>query len=502
MSCSRDILPRTLLVRTHRRHPDHVTEPRATEAPGHPLHLGTQSRCASPSGTRCLRRQDARVGWCAALGCNPVALCVASFDGVQGLIVYLREDSRLACIFLGTDPQMPVVAPPTARHLDYDAMDAEMAGYQQQIRSTVLNDQVAPTTDVLSLALQGIDGIANSGPGADYSHNMHIQIRMHGGAGVDNILLSVHVPTCVRIDRGVHSVVAGPTGVDEVVSVRIGAAPAMPVSTLTAVVTAAYTTGTDEPRSVSCQLTLPLELVTSPAAPEKSATNKLTIVTDKPPVDLGTLFPRLATASSAPALAVAAKHTTGAVVSILASKSSGRYRVQCESLGAIYVVAESLCARLLASSKAQGMQLSFEDDIPLPALFPLIDAHLSLRHQLADERKRMDAQAQQFIAIQKRLLARYKDKTPSPLQRMDELLDKTNSQMVESSERVDSLQAELQCATEQLTASANLIVLLLRLKHNLDASQEADLAAAIAPALPSKGDMVSLNSLAKLANGR
>ena len=75
--------------------------------------------------------------------------------------------------------------------------------------------------------------------------------------------------------------------------------------------------------------------------------------------------------------------------------------------------------------------ITFEDKIPTTELFELVDTHFRLRKNSSDLRKQLDKRTVQFRMIQKRLLNRFKDKNPSPLNNLDFLLSHTYNQIIE-----------------------------------------------------------------------
>jgi hypothetical protein len=53
----------------------------------------------------------------------------------------------------------------------------------------------------------------------------------------------------------------------------------------------------------------------------------------------------------------------------------------------------------------------------------LIDAHFEQRLYINSRRKELESRAHQFRVVEKRLLIRFKDTTPAPLQHLDTLLE-------------------------------------------------------------------------------
>jgi hypothetical protein len=140
-----------------------------------------------------------------------------------------------------------------------------------------------------------------------------------------------------------------------------------------------------------------------------------------------------------------------AIVSILVSKTAGRYRVQSDSLSAMLLIVAELERRLgvrlghlLAgttpnnSSSGRGRRdevvqptaqpsiphglVTCSDQLPLSELFATITAHFETRKALNEELSKLNDCAHQFRMIQKRLLVRFKDRNPTPLAGLDTLM--------------------------------------------------------------------------------
>ncbi|KAB0344867.1 hypothetical protein FD754_021793, partial [Muntiacus muntjak] len=187
------------------------------------------------------------------------------------------------------------------------------------------------------------------------------------------------------------------------------------------------------PRISQCKFRLPLKLVCLPGQPSKTASHKLTIDTNKPPVSLLSLFPGFAKQLEDDQVNVMGFHFLGgSQVTLLASKTSQRYRIQSEQFEDLWLITNELIVRLQEYFEKQGIKdftCSFSGPVPLQEYFELIDHHFELRINGEKLEELLSERAVQFRAIQRRLLTRFKDKTPAPLQHLDTLLDGTYKQV-------------------------------------------------------------------------
>ena len=195
----------------------------------------------------------------------------------------------------------------------------------------------------------------------------------------------------------------GQTSTPMVIPVQLFVSPTMLPSTLSASAVCVYSTESGEPRTVTAEINLPLSFVcklTSPQPRHKQSAYKLTLDTNKKPLQLVPLFEDMfsqfaneeeanavtgATANSVLCLQYWCRDiATGLPVdcSILVSKNTGRYRIQSTSLSALCLVADGLTRRLKAWFKkeaedgggdGEALVVTCSDEIPFQDYFTVID---------------------------------------------------------------------------------------------------------------------------------
>ena len=190
--------------------------------------------------------------------------------------------------------------------------------------------------------------------------------------------------------------------------------------TLSGTATVVYTTPGGEPRSAQAAFELPLSLcchlVAPDAAHRSAAPFKLTLDTNQPPQSLAALFDDMVNhynlhrsgggennpVTGAAAASVLCFRYNGATpsglaepadgappvdVTLLVSKSAGRYRVQSSSLPALWALTSALERRLRAwfgagggggPSTAEGLVLSYAEDPPLRDFFSVVSRYLAI----------------------------------------------------------------------------------------------------------------------------
>lgn len=104
-----------------------------------------------------------------------------------------------------------------------------------------------------------------------------------------------------------------------------------------------------------------------------------------------------------------------------------KYRFQGDTLAGIWLFCHLFLERMKSSSST--IEFEFGDPLPFNDYFVLIDRHYELRVECEQINAALDTCSKQFRAIQKRLLNKFKDKTPTLLDNLDVLLENTNQQV-------------------------------------------------------------------------
>ena len=276
-------------------------------------------------------------------------------------------------------------------------------------------------------------------------------------------------------------------------------------------------------RVVTADVRLPLALLCRLAQPVKMSGVKITVSTNQPPVPLSELFSKSLAALGVrdggsggggeggsggagvgddEALASNSVLTfellTGGTVTVMVSKREGRYRLQAASLAHVALFLDLLVERLWRKFRAvEDVVIACTDPLPLESYFAEIDQHHAARAALRANEAALDARATQFRAIQKRLLARFKEKNPTPLNSLDLLMEATHASLLATSTRCDQARTALAAAACDLGCATRALLTLIRYQFQLDEPRFRIMAAALAP--PSAG--VRAGAGAGAANG-
>jgi len=231
---------------------------------------------------------------------------------------------------------------------------------------------------------------------------------------------------------------------------------------------------------------LPFALVAKIIQPVKTATYKIQLDCNRPPPPLQSLFAGLLSQPHVPAsfgqqvsTLLTVQYVSGTEATVLVSKNACRFCVQASEFASLWVLSQELCQGLTEyfeqqeAGQRRGAQeepfiISYQDSLPLHDYFALMDDHFALRKHLEELRTDLADRTQQYRVIQKRLLVRFKDRNPSPLNHLDALLTLTFEQTLQLTEAIDDVERALRTVSCHLSAATELVLLLIRFRFELD----------------------------------
>ncbi|DBA69081.1 TPA: hypothetical protein ACH3X2_013241 [Trebouxia sp. C0005] len=430
-----------------------------------------------------------RLVWAAKGDTCPVAVKVATFAALQGLILTLDDAGKLVLSYMGTEPPMQSVDVRHSAEVDFAALDneyRELTGHIQALgapsEAVVPQEQLLITAQVPSL-LDRSEGLAQDMlSGSAFSAvTVHLYLRHSGAASLTDVTLSLDAPPGLHLDQDCITVPHVSSTDSSAVIVRLQARGSGVPSDNTLTAVATYVSSSGEPRTTSTKVALPLSLFCQLVAPQQAAVFKVTLDTNRPPPQLVDLFQDMVAQAQMDlqqpgqyANVMSFRYVRGPVVTILVSKSAGRYRIQSDSFEAMWLIVQELCLRLTkffstAESSEQehaGSQedfaITFKEPVPLEELWASIEKHWQARQAVAASQAALSDQAQQQRAVQKRLLMRFKDWQPGSLAHLELLLAETFDRLMDLGSQLEQQQVEVEAARSQLGATVQLILQLVR----------------------------------------
>lgn len=115
---------------------------------------------------------------------------------------------------------------------------------------------------------------------------------------------------------------------------------------------------------------------------------------------------------------------------------------------------------------SRGVEIKLQDSIPLHELFTTIDDHFEIREKISKAKKSLEDKSYQFRIVEKRLINRFKNKNPTPLNNLDFLLNQTYQEMMNTANEIEEYQKDLAIASHNL--SCRVIIIQVLLKHKFD----------------------------------
>ncbi|XP_069777145.1 protein PTHB1 isoform X10 [Narcine bancroftii] len=389
--------------------------------------------------------QDVTLKWVAQLPHVPVCVQVGNFQDLKGVVVTLSDSGHLQCSYLGTDPSFFQAPKVESRELNYDDLDSEMKELNKIIREATKTQDILPkaeSTDDLKVTVVVSPNLDAVSQAPDNSvdvpvPSISLKVTIWSRLAVQDVKLSVCVQSPLAVTQDQLDFAALEAGTSRSVTLSVFLKESFPPATLGGDIAVSYRTPTERypegvPRIAQYTFSLPLKLICQPVPPSKNAVHKITIDTNKPPVNISVLFPDFLGESDQEQINVLGfKLLTGSTITLLASKTSSRYRVQCDQFEDLWLITKQLVQRLqetFATEEHKDFVCTFPGPIPLQEYFQLIDQHFEMRLNAEKYKELLSERAVQYRAIQRRLLTHFKDKTPSPLRNLDTLLDGTYRQ--------------------------------------------------------------------------
>ena len=427
--------------------------------------------------------------------CNAVPLCIAvsNYANVNGMIAFLGDDGTFSINYLGTDPANNPIPALDSKEPDYAAMDDEHRRLQLIVRQATNGVKQEPR-DTLRLAVSQAAPVFVGGGGRRMTR-VTLRLEYTGPHDLQNIGITVSSTLPVRCDPGMlHVPHLGRGDVFDAALNFYFAADAqendrlLTPSSLLADVVACYVnpspvatpgggSSAGEPLTARQAILLPLTLVGFPTGPARNPQPCLIqLDTNKGTCNLAQLFDELAAMSpDVSANLVSFQYMNGVEVSVIGSKNAGKYRIQSTHFDGLWLLTTELVRRLRGYHRKEGGEeflVDFTDALPVPQYFETIDAHFEARKQLAGAHERLANRAQQFRAVQKRLLVRFRERNAAPLASLNLLFEETYRQVLEGCEITDAALSRLEQSSAALACATHLMLLLIRAKNHTTMTME------------------------------
>jgi Bardet-Biedl syndrome 9 protein len=473
----------------------------------HNLIIGTHSKSL-------MIYKDPKLIWASGTNSVPVSVYVGRFGGISGMIVLLDDEGHLTVNYLGSDPVSNPIPTMESKEVDYAELESEHRKLQAFIRQTQAQGKQEPSDKLL---IRAQVPIAIDQDGYDGNRQRKVTVKIYLGFTGEDVALSdvtlnvnVQQPLTVQNSNVVSlgNIRGGSQHTPIIVPIVILGGDSCIPSSLQCDVMAVYTTPNGESRTASCTFSLPFSLTGHIVPQKKSATFKLTIDTNRGALGTDQIFEDLMEGtdaewrSSATQNSITFQYNDGSDVTMLVSKNAGRYRIQSGTFDALWLFTSELVRRIKAyfaqqeqmksqqekQSKGKARKvddddfeeheeetkpddkafsITFDEGIPYRPFFDVVDQHLESRWGVSRENEKLTNLAAQIRSVQKRLLIRFKERNPTPLNNIDLLFEDTYRRIIDCSKKMEDHQANLKKSTASLSCAISMILLLVQIKHNL-----------------------------------
>lgn len=481
--------------------------------------------------------KDKALVWSACSPVVPVAIHVGEFGGIEGMIVSLDSTGVLSVNYMGTDPPSTAVVTPDTKELNYEEMDEEHRQLLNVIRRSqgdrktepkdrvLLRAQVPSILDAVPSRTDEFQRPQSTTPGFEATAKgtqltMRIYVTYTGATRLSNVTLSIFAPANVIPSESsiVLDNIDGKASTPLIIPVVLRPSSMVMPTSLNVTISASYTLESGQPRVSQCIVKLPMCLMCRLVPPVKSSMFKFTLETNQEPLELTSLFEEMfhqpfctpewakQVSGGGGTNVLSFQYYNGVEATILVSKNAGRYRIQANELEALWMVSNELVHRLNTYFQARSqdadakgaddsgsspLEVFYQEPLPLADFFATIDSHFALRKEKIDLAAEMNDRAHQFRVIQKRLLVRYKDRNPAPVNCLDVLLHGTYDQLVGLSHKMEETAQKLAIASNRLSCCVFLILMLIKFRFHLSDEDAQLLESYLSPNVADDGTGVS-----------
>ena len=437
--------------------------------------------------------------WAAQLPFQPLAIRKGKFKETadskavkMDLLVLISKKGDIFVSYLGTDPTIfSAPAAKNAREVNYEESDQEYLELTNKIReaSTTATtfDEVRPKDLEVTVSVEGslektfFDSEVSDPDGLPMAR---IKVVLNTTTPLSKVRITLDMDPPLALTQ--NTFIVNSLSDKETLWAQAYLQGSAVPHTLDVSVNAVYSSSQGYPQVQHQQLRLPLQLVLKSCPPIKDAEYKVTLSTNKPAVSLLDLFPEF-NLDATMANAAGFQYYGGPYVTLLSSKTSQRYRLQSDDLPALWIITKELEERLQRHHQGQqgsaALQCTYSSSLPIHEYFTEIESHFYKRTKRSQLSAQLAQRATQFRSIERRLLARFKDKTPSPLTNLDTLLDGTYRQIMLVVDALEESGRDLARSGAKLTCITHLLLLLARLSTGMTQADLGKLRSALSPVL-------------------
>ncbi len=446
--------------------------------------------------------------WASQWSHVPIYVNTLSIEACKGLIVVLSDKGDLSVTYLGTQPSSHMLSLGQVKAISFEKVESETARlrgmidkYEREVPQKAGIREGGKS--VLGTKLQ----IVSCGETSEYVDDpeavlarglnggylkLSCRLILSIGATSERLLKNVSVqivpPKGVKAEQSYLSFPTMKAETPLIVPISFMAENnTFPTSRKLLIYSSYQVTGTTASRVGCEEFDLPLSFFVVPVqSPKqlKEAVHKATLIVkakDKVPT-LATVFKDVCEASTQygeivsgnPAVAVF-KYHNGSEFGVLLGKSGGKYRVQCARFEGLWFALDLLLHRLssigdciLIPLTLLVVEIRCEDSLPIAEIHRAMDEYDQAKDRMHAQELDLEKLSGLYRAIQKRLLLRFKDKNPAPLNNLDLLLSTTYQKVLALASDIDRSQKDFATTCFRLALSIQTLLLLTKIQSKCD----------------------------------
>eukprot|EP00210_Caulerpa_lentillifera_P005723 g5472.t1 len=432
-----------------------------------------------------------RLIWSAKCQTTPVALQLTNLQNIEGMIVALDDKGHLACCFLGTQPNSSLPFLSEESNTGQEEIVKECRLLKKQLQDERFREEADTLENPLDFSLEIQEEQETEMEQSCLKILVHVFCQ--NSESVLDCDLVFSPPRSLTIDEDSWTVPVIESREENKISIplKFFKAPEIPTGSKNCTVLVTYTDQNQNKRVCNWSIELPFFLFYKIVPPVKEASkivclreghkdlyggfleHKFVLETNQNAVSLRDLFGDLLEYSKfqhvLESSVLTFEDNSNTRVTIIVSKSGGRYRVQSDSIEAMPLLINELETRLkLHQSSSQSdkelssLVIHFKDALPLEEYFLSVQEYITTREEFIETEKNLENQIVLYRATQKRLITKYKDPKPGNIEPLCFLLQKTLDKIMSSSEGIDDIRSRLSVTSTRLTSATDLVITLLK----------------------------------------
>lgn len=150
-------------------------------------------------------------------------------------------------------------------------------------------------------------------------------------------------------------------------------------------------------------------------------------------------------------------------MTIIVSKSGGRYRIQSANYEALLFILNQITIRLNEHFKYE-VEVYIEDEFNFADFFALVENHFKSQLNKKSLNSELEKYSQLYTVVQKSLLMKYKEKNPPKLNNLDFLLKNVYKSINKITDEISNLNAEIKSVSNDIMIWVDLLIYKLKLR--------------------------------------